>query len=123
MYEVEFTDEFEAWWDDLQVAEQESCAQVVGLLEEQGPFLGRPAADTLKGSRFPNLKELRIQHAGSAYRIFFAFDPRRVALLLLGGMKTDKNFYKQNMHRAEQLYLRHLNALVREDEDRGKKME
>ncbi len=119
MYDVEFTEEFEAWWDELRIAEQESCVHSVRLLEEQGPSLGRPTMDTLKGSRYPNLKELRVQHAGSAYRIFFAFDPRRVALLLVGGIKTGKGFYKQHIYQAEQIYARHLVGLAREGEKHG----
>ena len=111
MFEVEFTDEFEEWWDALSESEQDSCNVAVNMLILRGPELGRPAADTLKGSAFPNLKELRVQHAGKPYRIFFAFDPRRTAILLLGGIKVDASFYKDHLPRAERLYAQHLASL------------
>ncbi len=115
MYEVEFTDEFRDWYEALSAAEQKSCVHVIELLMQQGPKLGRPHADTLKGSRFPNLKELRVQHAGHPYRIFFAFDRRRVALLLLGGIKLNRRFYEDLLPRAEDLYAHHLLSLLEED--------
>ena len=87
-YEVEYTAEFEDWWNSLDRAEQKSVSYSVSLLEEYGPNLGRPHVDTLKGSKYRNLKELRVQHQGRPIRILFAFDPRRVALLLVGGDKT-----------------------------------
>ena len=90
-FEVEFTDEFGEWWDSLSVDEQSSIRESVNFLAEVGPKLGRPAVDTLKGSRFPNMKELRVQHEGRPYRVFFSFDPRRTAMLLIGGDKTGKN--------------------------------
>lgn len=62
-YEVEFTDEFFAWWNGLDADEQESVAFSVKLLEAKGPALGRPHVDTLYGSAYPNMKELRVQHA------------------------------------------------------------
>ena len=114
LHEVEFTDEFEVWWEQLDASEQKSCQLVIELLTLEGPLLGRPHADTMKGSRFPNLKELRVQHAGRPYRIFFAFDPRRVALLLLGGVKANKSFYKDYLPRAEELYAQHLLELLEE---------
>ncbi|WP_419804815.1 type II toxin-antitoxin system RelE/ParE family toxin [Terriglobus sp.] len=115
MYEVEFTDEFRDWYEALSAPEQKSCVHVIELLMQRGPELGRPHADTLKGARFTNLKELRVQHAGNAYRIFFAFDRRRVALLLLGGIKVDGRFYKDLLPRAEELFANHLLALLEED--------
>jgi len=87
-WDVEYTDQFGEWWDSLTAEEQEGVAAEVGLLRERGPMLGRPHADTVRGSRHPNMKELRIQHAGNPYRVLFAFDPRRSAILLVGGEKT-----------------------------------
>jgi hypothetical protein len=83
--EVEFTEEFEQWWNILTPGEQESMDFSVRLLEEQGVHLKRPHAYTVnRRSKYPNMRELRRQHQGRPYRILFAFDPRRVALLLGG---------------------------------------
>jgi len=88
----------------------------VERLEEQGPALGRPWADTIKGSRYRNMKELR--PLGGNLRILFAFDPNRQAVLLTGADKTGRwqTFYKQPIPTAEALYTRHLN-LQKEDHD------
>jgi hypothetical protein len=84
----------------------------VDILEEYGPALGRPFADTLKGSSYPNLKELRVQHSGRPFRILFAFDPRRNAYLILGGDKTgDSNWYSDAIRRAEAIYALHLKEI------------
>ena len=112
VWEVEFTDEFGTWWDSLDADEQESVNNGVELLMAKGPALGRPHADTLKGSRHPNLKELRTQHRGRPLRTFFAFDPRRTAILLIGGDKTgDGRFYERTIPLADNLYDRHLQEL------------
>jgi hypothetical protein len=112
MWRVEFTDEFEAWWAELDEAERESMDASVRLLETLGPLLGRPHADTLKGSRHANMKELRIQHQGRPFRTLFAFDPRRTAILLIGGDKTgDKRFYDRMIPLADRLYDEHLRQL------------
>jgi hypothetical protein len=83
-WNVRHTDEFAAWWDGLTVGEQEDIDVAVRLLEAIGPALGRPHADTIRGSKIRNLKELRVQHAGKPYRILFVFDPRQTAILLIG---------------------------------------
>ena len=87
-WDVEFTDVFEDWWNGLDETEQEDVAACVGLLEQKGPSLPHPCSSGIKGSRHDHMRELRIQHAGKPYRALYAFDPRRVALLLLGGDKT-----------------------------------
>ena len=111
--EIEYTDEFERWWDTLSEAEQESIAVSVSLLEILGPNLPRPHSDSVKGSRFKNMKELRTQHAGRPYRTLYAFDPRRTAILLIGGNKTgDDNWYQKNIPLADELYEQHLKELV-----------
>jgi hypothetical protein len=74
-WEVEHTNEFEEWWDSISEEEQEDIALAVEKLEERGPGLGRPLADTLEDSRHANMKELR--PPGPNIRVFFAFDPRR----------------------------------------------
>ena len=115
MWEVEFTDEFGAWWEQLDEAEQESVAASVELLRQLGPQLPRPHADTLKGSRHSNMKELRTQHQGRPIRTLFAFDPRRCAILLIGGDKTgDDQFYQRMIPLADQLYDDHLASLRKE---------
>jgi hypothetical protein len=113
-FEVEVTDEFKQWWYTLDQAEQSSIEESVELLESVGPSLGRPHADTLKGSTVPNMKELRVQHVGRPLRIFFAFDPRRAAMLLIGGDKTGNNrFYEEMLPKAEAIYRQHLRELER----------
>ena len=116
-WEIEYTDEFERWWETLTEDEQESVAVSVGLLEIMGPNLPRPHSDTVKGSRFNNMKELRTQHAGNPYRTLYAFDPRRTAILLIGGNKTgDNNWYKTFVPIADELYSNHLKELDKEED-------
>ena len=114
-WEIEYTDEFGKWWDGLSMEEQEKVDAKVGLLIARGPALGRPHADTIKGSRHQNMKELVIQYSGRPYRVFYAFDPRRSVILLIGGIKTDdKKFYKKFIPLADRLYDDHVEALRRE---------
>ena len=108
-YEVEYTNEFEAWWATLQESEQESVAAVVGLLEARGPLLGFPHSSGIVGSKHSHMRELRIQHAGDPYRVLYAFDPRRVAVLLIGGCKVGADrFYDELVPLADRLYDEHL---------------
>jgi hypothetical protein len=115
-WEIEYTEEFERWWDTLIEDEQESIAVSVGLLEIMGPNLPRPHSDTVKGSRFNNMKELRTQHAGKPYRTLYAFDPRRTAILLIGGNKTgDNDWYQKYIPIADRLYADHLEELEKKE--------
>lgn len=115
MWDVEFTDEFERWWNELDEDQQESLTASVMLLQQLGPHLSRPHADTIKGSRHANMKELRTQHQGRPLRTLFAFDPRRCAILLIGGDKTgDERFYSRLVPLADRLYDEHLEQLKRE---------
>lgn len=115
MWEVEYTDEFEQWWNSLDEDEQESIAHDMEILRSVGPGLGRPRVDTIKGSKFSNMKELRTQHMGEPYRTLFAFDPRRCAILLIGGKKTgDDRWYKEYVPFADRLSADHLEQLRRE---------
>ena len=108
-WEIEVSDEFTRWYQSLSEQEIESVNFSVDLLEQAGPLLGRPHVDTLKGSRIPNLKELRVQHEGRPLRILFVFDPRRVGFLILGGDKTgDSAWYVKFIPKAEEIYRRHL---------------
>lgn len=112
MWEVEYTDEFGAWWGTLDADAQESVAVSVELLRQLGPQLPRPHADVVHGSRHSNMKELRTQHGGRPLRTMFAFDPRRAAILLIGGDKTgDNRFYEKMVRRADELYDAHLETL------------
>lgn len=114
-WDVEFTDEFDAWWKGLSEGTQVDIAAVVTILEEIGPNLGRPHVDQIETSRHPNMKELIVQHAGEPYRIFFAFDPHRSAILLIGGNKKgDTRFYQKMVPVADSLYDQHLAEIAKD---------
>lgn len=109
---IEVSNEFASWYDELSDEEVESVNFSVDLLEQAGPTLARPHVDTLKGSRIPNLKELRVQHEGRPLRILFAFDPRRIGYLILGGDKTGNDgWYVEFIPKAEAIYQKHLTEL------------
>ncbi|HXR40175.1 MAG TPA: type II toxin-antitoxin system RelE/ParE family toxin [Terracidiphilus sp.] len=111
--EVEVSDEFIGWYNSLNEQEGVSVDTSVDMLAEYGPALGRPHVDTPRGSRYTNLKELRVQHLGRPLRILFAFDPRRNAYLILGGDKTgDARWYVDAIRRAEAIYAQHLKEPV-----------
>lgn len=115
VWEVEYTDEFEDWWTTLTEEEQDSIDVAVALLERQGPSLAFPYSSGIQGSRYSHMRELRVQQRGEPYRILYAFDPRRVAILLLGGNKVgDKRWYEDNVIKADKLYEKHL-AELREE--------
>ncbi|WP_109479078.1 type II toxin-antitoxin system RelE/ParE family toxin [Paraburkholderia sp. C35] len=112
-WEVEYTDAFQAWWEGLPGPERESVDTIICMLAERGPTLRYPYSSQIVQSRFGNLRELRIQHCGRPYRVLYAFNPRRVAVLLLGGDKTGHDrWYEQNVPRAEVLYQLHLMRLI-----------
>jgi hypothetical protein len=111
-WEVEFTDEFGEWWEGLSEAEQISVGHYVTLLEQFGPALVRPAADTIRSRKVPNLRELRVQHEGNPYRVLYAFNPKRAAILLIGGNKTgNARWYGEFVPRAEAIFAQHLREL------------
>jgi hypothetical protein len=85
MWEVEYTDDFAEWFDGLTEAHQLFVANKADELKQEGPNLGRPTVDTIVSSSLSNLKELRCK---GHLRVLFVFDPRRTAILLLGGDKT-----------------------------------
>ena len=115
MWEVEYTDELGQWWADLTEGEQESVDASVRLLEEKGPNLGFPHSSGIERSRHSHMRELRIQHEGRPYRILYAFDPRRCAILLLGGDKTgDDRWYQVHVPMADKLYDTHIETLRKE---------
>jgi hypothetical protein len=99
----------------LDEGEQDSIDRVVGLLEEKGTGLGRPYSTRIETSKHGQMRELRIQHQGQPYRVLYAFDPRRAAILLLGGNKTgDDRWYEVFVPRADKLFDEHLAALRKE---------
>jgi hypothetical protein len=114
MWEIEGTDEFAIWYESLEDAEVDAVTEAVNALAIGGPGLGSPLVDTLNGSRHPNMKELR--PLGGNIRILFAFDPRRAAILLLGGDKTGRwtEWYRTAIPAADDLYDTHLEELRRE---------
>jgi len=114
-WEVEYTDEFGNWFTDLDLGTAQAIAIIVDLLEERGPHLQFPFSSSVETSRHRHMRELRVQHAGRPIRILYAFDPRRAAILLLGGDKTgDPRWYAVNVPRADRLYDEHLATLKRE---------
>ena len=118
MTEVEYTDEFGVWWEGLTEAEQESVAYSVGLLEAKGTALGHPHSSKINGSRHAHMRELRVQHQGRPYRVFYAFDPRRKAILLIAGDKTgDGRFYEKMIPMADRIYDEHLEEISGEVDD------
>ena len=112
MWEVEYTNEFENWWDTLTEPEQIDIAACVGLLEALGPKLKHPYSSSIHSSMYTHMRELRVQHAGKPYRILYAFDPRRTAILLIGGNKTGNDrWYDKYIPVADKLYKQHLVTL------------
>lgn len=108
---VENTSEFRLWASTLSERELLHLVAAINRLGAVGPMLGRPWADTLHGSRVSNLKELR---PTQTMRVLFAFDPRRTAILLVGGDKTGrKDWYREAIRRAEYLWAEHLDDLKR----------
>jgi hypothetical protein len=114
-WEVEVTDQFEEWWDDLPEEDQEKITAAVRVLQQRGPALGRPLVGEVIGSRHgKNMKEL-IPPA-SSLRILFLFDPRRAAILLTGGDKEGQweKFYDRMIPVADDLYDVYLQELRQE---------
>jgi len=112
-YAIQRTAEFDEWFLGLTPSEQDTFAVAIALLRDKGPTLSRPYADTLKGSAYPNMKELRIAHKKHvALRAAFAFDPERAAILLIGGDKhAARGFYTKLIRKADELFAAHLAAL------------
>jgi hypothetical protein len=108
---------FRVWWrsdDDLPLT-TDRLAATVRLLAGQAPSLGFPYSSGIKGSKHEHMRELRVQIGGSPLRVFYAFDPRRTAILLIGGDKTGNNrFYEEYVPRADALYDAYLEELKAE---------
>jgi hypothetical protein len=119
-WDVEYTDEFANWWTELDDSPQDAIDRAVHLLEARGPTLPFPYSSDVRGSRHGNMRELRIQIGGDPYRIFYAFDPRRAAILLIGGNKAgDEQFYERMVPQADRIYDRHLEEMAQERDSNG----
>jgi len=111
---VVFHQAFEAEFEQFPLDVRESLAATAGLLQLQGPLLGRPHADTLEGSDYANMKELRFTVADGVWRAAFAFDPMRKAIVLVAGDKAgvaQKRFYKALIAKADARFAEHLETL------------
>jgi hypothetical protein len=118
-WEIEYTDEFGAWYRALPEEAQDEVVARVELLEQAGPALGRPIVDQVHQSRHANMKELRVP---AGIRVLFTFDPRRVGILLIGGDKSPDDpgspnwnqWYHRYVPVADDLYDTHLRELREE---------
>ena len=98
------TDEFEAWFLDLPDDDAKAVDRYVELLAARGVALGHPYSSAIKGSKHA-IRELRVRHAGKAIRVFYAFDPKRRAIVLLGGdKKGNDRFYDEYVPRADRVF-------------------
>jgi hypothetical protein len=114
-WSVEHTGEFEEWYECLSETQQDDLVAVALLLMEQGPQLPFPYSSGISDSRHAHMRELRVQSGGRPIRIFYAFDPRRTAILLLGGDKTgDKRFYERAIPIADALYDTYIDEIKKE---------
>lgn len=116
-WNVEIADEFRPEFDEYSEDVQDEILAHARLIEKFGPGLGRPRVDTLKGSRHANMKELRFYAADGVWRVAFAFDPRRHAILLVAGDKTggsEKRFYEELIRKADKRFDAHLVRLRQE---------
>jgi hypothetical protein len=115
-WNVIFDPDFRTWFYGQEIGFQNEAFAIIEILAESGSTLGRPRVDTLKGSVFMNMKELRIQYQGEPWRILFAFDPQRQAILLVGDNKTgNKRLYEENLLIAERRYEQYLETLEEEN--------
>lgn len=122
MWTIERTDDIVNWIKELDDDAKEAIYKNLLILKEFGPSLGRPYVDSVKGSRHENMKELRVSNKKRVFRILFAFDPKRSAILLIGGDKRgDKRFYERMIPLADTLFDQHLKALREHDENTKKR--
>jgi len=118
---IEFDEEFSLWFEDLEEDLQDEIQAVLIVLAEYGPSLRRPRVGNIEGSKYSQMKELIVQYQGEPWRILFAFDPVRQAILLVGGNKTgDKRWYEKNIPIADSRFEKHLAGLKKEDEAKKK---
>lgn len=117
MWVIKTTDMFDGWYDALNNTDRASVLAALMALREKGPGLPRPYADTLQGSRYRNMKELRIQSRGQPLRAFFAFDPWRTGVVLCAGNKAgnDKCFYDEMIPIADREFTHWLKRLKKKE--------
>ncbi|MCG5531392.1 type II toxin-antitoxin system RelE/ParE family toxin [Halorhodospira halochloris] len=109
MWQIQYVERFEEWLWSLSEIDRQNVWAGIYLLQERGPMLPRPHADTVNGSRYSNMKELRVQSQGRPLRVFFAFDPERRGVLLCAGDKTgNERFYEEMIPVADREYAAHL---------------
>ena len=112
VWEIEHTDEFEKWLLAEGPKVQEKIRAHVRLLADQGPNLRHPYSSGINGSKHGAMRELRVQIKSDPYRVLYAFDPKRAAILLLGGNKGgDDDWYDKNVPIADRLFDKHLRDL------------
>jgi hypothetical protein len=119
---VEFHDEFEVEYRGFNESIQDALIEEAKFLALFGPSLGRPQVDTLKDSRHANMKELRFRADGGVWRVAFAFDPERKAILLVAGNKAGKSqtrFYKQLIQKADERFSQHIEGLKKSEKRRS----
>lgn len=111
MWQIITTDTFDQWLMTPGDTDRACVIAAMLVLRQAGPGLSRPDADTIKGSRYSNMKELRVQSKGSPIRAFYAFDPWRKGILLCAGHKAgnEKRFYIEMITQADQEFTQHLN--------------
>ena len=122
-WEVDLHDDFVPEYRDLPKDVQDELLARIELLEQFGPQLGRPRADTLNDSRHANIKELRLDAADGVWRVAFAFDPNRKAILLVAGDKSgvgEKRFYRQLIDKADTRFDAHLAKIKRQKQKERK---
>ncbi len=113
-WSVQLHDDFGPEFVELSERVQDELLALMGLRKEYGPKLGRPHADTLNDSEHANMKELRFKADGGVWRVTYAFDPKREAILLVADDKSgvsEKRFYKQLIARSDERYNEHLKRL------------
>ena len=121
-WQVRFHDAFEVEFEAMAADVQDELIATAKLLQDYGPKLGRPHADTLNGSQFANMKELRFRAAGGVWRVAFAFDPNREGVLLVAGDKSggsEDRFYRRLIAKADERYAEHLAAAKRPPPKKG----
>lgn len=113
MWQIETLDAFDEWWKTLTEQEQDDSTATIELLQEKGVHLPFPFSSGIEGSKFSHMRELRIQSHGDPIRVFYAFDPKRTAILIIGGIKTGKGkrFYKDYIPKADKLFEKHLESM------------
>jgi hypothetical protein len=115
VWNVEYTDEFGEWYRHLSEPQQDDITAGTLLLMELGPRLPFPHSSGINGSKHAHMRELRVQSGGRPLRVFYAFDPRRSAILLIGGDKTgDNRFYERMVPVADDLYDTYIEEIRKE---------